>query len=82
MTNSDVVFGERALLGEVLGAVGIEPAVELEAAFVGFGDREFEWVVGWLWRLALETGEVFGPRFEARGVEGVGRRADLQYDRV
>ena len=79
---AEVVVGDGVLLGWVLGAVGVEPAVQFDAVFVAFVHHEFEGVPGGVGGLALLAGEVFAPGFEFAFVEGVGRGADLEDEGV
>ena len=66
----------------MVGPVGIEPGVQLEAARVGRLDPELERVVERFRRFALFAGEVVRPRFQRAGVEGVCLRPHLEDDGV
>jgi hypothetical protein len=60
------------------GAVGIEPSVEFDAAFVALFDGEGEGVPGGAGWAAHFPGEEGGPGFEGGGVEGIASGADLE----
>jgi hypothetical protein len=79
---AEVVVGDGVLLGGVEGAVGVEPAVELDAVFVALFGDELEGVPGGAGGAALLAGEVFTPGFELAFVEGVGGGADLEDEGV
>ena len=60
------------------GAVGIEPSVEFDAAFVSFFDGESEGVPSWIWGGSHFAGEEGRPGFELGGVHGIAGRSDLE----
>ncbi len=60
----------------------IEPGVQLQSAPVGLRHGEGQRIVEGRGSRAHRAGEILGPRFEVRRVQGVARRAHLQNDRV
>ena len=66
----------------MVGPVGVKPTVKLNAPRMRFFDRKLQRVPHRVWRSALLTGEVFAPRFQFRGIEGVAVRPDLEHERV
>ena len=78
----DVVWRHRRLGRGMARPIGIEPGVQFQATRVRLGDPELERVVPGLRRLALRAAQVFAPRFDFRGIYGVGAGAHLQHDGV
>ena len=72
--------GELLAVGLRAGAVGIEPGVEFQPAFVRLGDEEGQRVIAGV--AALVAGEVLRPGLVRGAVERVGRGTDLDVDGV
>ena len=79
---ADMVGGDFRFGGIVAGAEGVEPGVEFQAAGVGLGDGKSKRIERGFGRFAHLPGEVFGPGFVGRGVEGIAGRPDLEDDGV
>ncbi len=62
------------------GAVGVDPGVDFQAAGFRLCNKVGEGVVAGIG--ALRSREVAAPGFEARGVEGIALRPDLEHHGV
>src|SRR5690349_16208813 len=56
--------------------------MELDPAPMRFFDPHLQWIVEGLWRLALLSRQILGPRLQLRGIESVGARANLEHEGV
>jgi hypothetical protein len=66
----------------MMGAVGIEPRVQFQAARVRLGDPESQRIVVGLGGLALFAAEKIRPRFNAASVECIGLGTHLKHHGV
>jgi len=82
MGAGDMSGGPGGFKGGEAGTEGIDPGVELEAAFVGFGDGKSQGIIIGRGRDTHGAGEILGPRLDPGIVEGVAAGTDLQQDGV
>lgn len=68
--------GEPRQVGVVRDTVRVEPGVQLQAARMGLPHRGAQRVPAWV--LALDAGQVLGPRLVRRGPQRVGHGAHLE----
>ena len=76
------MIGGQLLGGLRLGAIGIDPGVELHTAIVALGNHPLKGIPVRLWRLALLPGEETAPRLELALVEGIALRTHLEDDNI